>query len=174
MPNFHNGYLNQGDPLGALANTFYLTADNQAISVEGLSFAKLNSNNTTATNRTFTIANSSLFGQVVTFELITGSSTTCELANSGSVKLAAAWTPLQYQTLTLQWDGSYWVELGRSVPSLPANIALTDGHIFVGDAVDVAQDVAVTGDITISNAGVVAIASDVIVNADVKTDAAIA
>jgi hypothetical protein len=52
--------------------------------------------------------------------------------------------------------------------------ALTDGQILVGNGSNVAVDVAVTGDVTISNSGVTAIASDVIVNADVKTDAAIA
>lgn len=52
--------------------------------------------------------------------------------------------------------------------------ALTDANILVGSATNVATVVAVTGDVTISNAGVTAIAADVIVNADVKTDAAIA
>lgn len=51
---------------------------------------------------------------------------------------------------------------------------LTDAHIFVGDASDVPTDVAVSGDITISNTGVVAIATGVIVNGDVNASAAIA
>ena len=52
--------------------------------------------------------------------------------------------------------------------------ALPDSQILVGSALNVPTATAVTGDVTISNAGVTAIASDVIVNADVKTDAAIA
>ena len=50
---------------------------------------------------------------------------------------------------------------------------LTDAHIFVGNASNTATDVAVTGDISITNAGVTAIASGVIVNADVNASAAI-
>ncbi len=51
--------------------------------------------------------------------------------------------------------------------------ALTDAHILVGSAGNVATDVAVTGDVTISNAGVTAIGSGVIVNADINAAAAI-
>lgn len=50
---------------------------------------------------------------------------------------------------------------------------LTDSHILVGSALGVATDVAVTGDISISNTGVVAIASGSIVNSDVNASAAI-
>lgn len=49
-----------------------------------------------------------------------------------------------------------------------------DGQILVGDATDKAAPVAVTGDITISNAGVTAIASGVVVDADISASAAIA
>ena len=52
--------------------------------------------------------------------------------------------------------------------------ALASGKIWVGDGDGESQPVTVSGDITISNAGVGAIASDVVVNADVKSDAAIA
>lgn len=52
--------------------------------------------------------------------------------------------------------------------------ALTDAHIFVGNAGNVATDVAVTGDIGITNAGVTSITPDSIVNADINTGAAIA
>jgi hypothetical protein len=51
---------------------------------------------------------------------------------------------------------------------------LTSGNILLGDATNVATSTAVTGDITISNTGVTAIASGVIVNADISTSAAIA
>lgn len=51
---------------------------------------------------------------------------------------------------------------------------LTDGYVLVGNASNVATGVAVTGDVTISNAGVTAIGSGVIVNADVNASAAIA
>jgi hypothetical protein len=51
---------------------------------------------------------------------------------------------------------------------------LTSAHLLVGNASNVAAGVAVTGDISIDNAGITAIASGVIVNADVNASAAIA
>lgn len=51
--------------------------------------------------------------------------------------------------------------------------ALTSGNILVGNGSNVATSVAMTGDITISNAGVTAIGTGVIVNADVSGSAAI-
>lgn len=52
--------------------------------------------------------------------------------------------------------------------------ALTSGHFIVGNGSNVPTAVAVTGDVTISNAGVVSIANDKITNAMVKSNAAIA
>ena len=52
--------------------------------------------------------------------------------------------------------------------------SLTSANILLGNASNVATSTAVTGDVTISNAGVTAIASGVIVNADVNASAAIA
>ena len=52
--------------------------------------------------------------------------------------------------------------------------ALTSGNILIGNASNVATSTAVTGDITISNTGVTAIASGVIVDADINASAAIA
>jgi hypothetical protein len=52
--------------------------------------------------------------------------------------------------------------------------ALTSAQILVGNGSNVPTAVAVTGDISISNAGLVAITADSIVNADIKSDAAIA
>lgn len=53
-------------------------------------------------------------------------------------------------------------------------IGLTNGHIFVGNASNIATDVAMSGDISITNAGVTAIVAGVIVNADINAAAAIA
>jgi hypothetical protein len=50
---------------------------------------------------------------------------------------------------------------------------LTSGNIIIGNGSNVAASVAVTGDVTISNAGVTAIASGVIVDADINASAAI-
>jgi len=51
--------------------------------------------------------------------------------------------------------------------------ALTSANILVGSSGNVATVTAVTGDISISNTGVTAIGSDVIIDADIKSDAAI-
>lgn len=52
--------------------------------------------------------------------------------------------------------------------------SLTDSYIFVGNASNQATGVAVSGDVSITNTGVVDIASQVIVNDDISTSAAIA
>lgn len=52
--------------------------------------------------------------------------------------------------------------------------ALSSANILVGNGSNVAVSVAVSGDITLSNAGVAAIATGVIVNADINASAAIA
>lgn len=51
---------------------------------------------------------------------------------------------------------------------------LTSGNILVGNGSNVATSVAMSGDVTISNAGVTAIGTGVIVNADINASAAIA
>jgi hypothetical protein len=53
-------------------------------------------------------------------------------------------------------------------------LALANGLIFVGNAGGLATAVAMSGDVTISNAGVTAIAAGVIVNADINAAAGIA
>jgi len=50
---------------------------------------------------------------------------------------------------------------------------LADGKILIGNASNEATEVTPSGDVTITNAGVTAITADVIVDADVKTNAAI-
>jgi hypothetical protein len=52
--------------------------------------------------------------------------------------------------------------------------ALTSANIVLGSSANVATSTAVTGDVTISNTGVTAIATGVIVNADINASAAIA
>jgi hypothetical protein len=58
-------------------------------------------------------------------------------------------------------------------PSGGLSNTLQSGHIFVGNVSNVATDVAMSGDGTISNTGVFAIAAGVIVNADINASAAI-
>ncbi len=165
MKNFRSANLVTGSPLGAVDTTVTLTADNQFVMTQGYSLIRLYSDDTTSTNRTFTIQsgyNSTVDpggNNLLTLIFEAGSSYTCELANTGNVKLSAAWTPVQYQSLVLRWDGTYWVEVGRA-PSTTVSSALTSAHIFVGSSLNVATDTAVTGDVTISNTGVTAIGAN--------------
>lgn len=84
-------------------------------------------------------------------------------------------TSLQYSGATsgqvIKFDGTNVVWGNESVA--PGEIALANGHVLVGNASNIAADVAMSGDISITNAGVTAIASGVIVNADVNASAAI-
>lgn len=59
------------------------------------------------------------------------------------------------------------------VQNSPGDIALANAHILVGNASNLAADVALTGDIAITNTGVSSIAAGVIVNADINASAAI-
>ena len=98
---------------------------------------------------------------------------------------------------TLKWKvgtgSTAWTSLGyipafslSAYPIVNADIAaaaaiaysklatLTSGNIVLGSSANVATSTAVTGDVTISNTGVTAIATGVIVNADINASAAIA
>jgi hypothetical protein len=116
MPaNFRSAYLVQGQALGTVSTTITLTADGQVLQPADLAQVNLESDDTTAANRTFTILDSSLDGQVLNFIFTSGTSTTAQLADSGNCALSAAWEPTQYDSLTLMWNArtSKWVEIAR-------------------------------------------------------------
>ncbi len=112
--NFRSGYLNQGDPLGNTTLEVNLTADNQNIDVSLYGLVKITSDNTTATNRTFTITNGVVPGQTMYLTLVSGASTTADLQDTGNVALSAAWQPTQDDSLLLIWQGSKWIEVARA------------------------------------------------------------
>jgi hypothetical protein len=190
--NYRGGYLAQGQPMPRVNKSALLSADNQVLNPNDASLVLLSSDNTTATNRTFTILDGAFVGQDLYLNFISGSSNTCDLQSGGNVQLVEAWQPLQYEILHLQWDGTQWCEVCRSETAIVALsivnadisasaaiafsklAALTSAYLLVGSASNVATAVAVTGDVAITNGGVTSIASDVIVNADVNSAAAIA
>ena len=120
MANFRPGYLEQGNPLGMTTLDVSLVADNTVIDVSGTAntpaygLVKITSDNTTATNRTFTLTNGGPLGQMIVLTLVSAASTTADLQDTGNVALSAAWQPLQNDTLTLVWQGSTWIELARA------------------------------------------------------------
>ena len=79
-------------------------------------------------------------------------------------------------TSTMLLDGTILNEdINASASIAYSKLAtLTSGNIVLGSSANVATSTAVTGDVTITNAGVTAIAAGVIVNADVNASAAIA
>lgn len=101
-------------PLAQTSLTVSLTADNTAVDPNGYTLLLISSDNTTATNRTFTLAANANVGAMLYCVFTSGASTTAELADTGIQKLSAAWTPVQYGTLTLISDGTNWIELARS------------------------------------------------------------
>jgi len=69
------------------------------------------------------------------------------------------------------------VEVDTNFTNLNTNkieTALTSANILIGNSSNIATGAAVTGDVTISNAGVTAIGAGVILDADVNASAAIA
>lgn len=100
-------------------------------------------------------------------------------SNTNKIKLgtgSTAWTALGYTP----WSQVSAYPLVNADIASAAAIAysklatLTSGNIVLGSSANVATSTAVTGDVTISNTGVTAIAAGVIVNADINASAAIA
>lgn len=135
--NFRSGNIVRGEALGAADASVLLSTNNQFVSpvpVPGsvpVALIHVNSDNATATNRVFTLDNGQIMGQglVLIFESATNS---CTLVNTGNVKLSADWAPVQYQSLALEWNGSFWIELSRNPPAgvVSTTVALTQAQII--------------------------------------------
>lgn len=69
---------------------------------------------------------------------------------------------------------SNWAISETNIGFTPLNASLSSGQIYVGNGSNIGAAVTVSGDITLSNAGVAAIAAGVIVDADISGSAAIA
>lgn len=99
--------------LAQASTTTALTADDQAVTPGVNRILQLTSDNATATNRTFTLsATGAIAG--MTYILIGPATNQCEIADTGIQKLSATWTPGAYDTLTLLFDGTNFIETGRS------------------------------------------------------------
>ena len=126
-------------------------------------------------------------GATITGELLIG--TTGALAFEGSTNNAyetylAVVDPTADRTITFPDVSGTVITTGDTGTVTSAMLAdsialnklasLTSGNIIVGSAGNVATAVAVTGDVTISNSGVTAIAAGAVINADISASAAIA
>lgn len=90
-----------------------LTGDGQAVAPGASRIIQLSSDDANATNRTFTLSSTgAITGQ--TYVLVAPATNACELADTSNQKLSDAWSPGAYDTLTLLWDGTNWIELARA------------------------------------------------------------
>lgn len=98
-----------------------LTADDQSISVAGKSYVLIDSDNATASNRTFAISAGDEAGHRVVLQFAPSGAYACELRDDtaitgGAIRLTADWEPADYGTLSLIYDGADWIEMGRTAP----------------------------------------------------------
>jgi hypothetical protein len=90
-----------------------LTSDNQAVTPGAASRIQLSSDSETATARTFTLsATGAITGQI--YIVVAPATNNCEIAATGIQKLSATWSPNAFDTLTLMFDGTNFLELARS------------------------------------------------------------
>lgn len=101
--------LNGGFSISSI--TVNLTADNQLINIGDFSNIKLNSNNTTSANRTFTISNGLVDGQIIFIYTIAGSA---QLMDSGNVNIAGTFNFGVDDLIQLVWIGNKWIQISRA------------------------------------------------------------
>lgn len=131
------------------------------------------------TGDTGTVTNTMLAGSIALNKLVNLTSGNIIVGSAGNVPTAVALTgPIAISNagVTSIAAGSIVnAEIGASAAIAFSKLAaLTSGAVLVGSSGNVATAVVPTGDITISNTGVTAIASGAIVDADVNASAAIA
>jgi len=100
-------------------STVALTADNQEITVDNYTYISITSNDATASNRTFRLLKGKYRGQRLVLywsgtnagEYVDNSTA----SDSTVARLSATWTPTEFDSLQLVWDGSVsWFEVARS------------------------------------------------------------
>ena len=116
-----NGRITTGtvncDVLLNTRNAVSLIADNQVVDPSGLAYIALSSDNATAANRTI-VLKSGVVGQRLLLEWVGTNAgelvDDAALSDAGNVRLASTWTPTQYDTISLMFNGTDWIETGRS------------------------------------------------------------
>lgn len=93
------------------STTVNLTADNQVITVGNFSNIKLNSNNATSANRTFTLSNGLVEGQMLVIYPVVGAA---QLLDAGNVNIAGNFNFGVEDVLHLVWIGNKWLQVSRS------------------------------------------------------------
>jgi hypothetical protein len=125
---FRNANLVPGMALGELFFNTSLVADDTQINPGRNPFLRLASDNATAANRTFTLTNGAVDGQILHIVLCAiGATTTgrAQLLSTGNVTLTGgSWEPAVNDTLTLQWDTALatWREVSRTLPAITGTV----------------------------------------------------
>lgn len=113
----NGGFAIAPDQITATSDVTIL-ADNQAVTVGNRSYIRLTSDNSTNTNRTFTLSDGLQVGQILILQVATDAGTNeIHLADSGTVNLVTLWPAATNQpadSLMLIWTGTIWVEVSRS------------------------------------------------------------
>ena len=152
LPNVTGTVITTGDT-GTVTSTMLLNGtilDADINASAAIAYSKL----ATLTSGNLLVGNSS---NVATSTAITGDVT---ISNTGVTAIAAG------VIVNADINASAAIDYSKLA-------TLTSGNIVLGSSANVATSTAVTGDVTISNLGVTAIASGVIVNADINASAAI-
>lgn len=101
-----------------------------------------------------------------------------DIASTGILRLGNASSGIVWRNALNNADLALTVNASNQLTfngvSIGATTSLTNGHILVGNVSNQPADVAMSGDIGITNAGVTSISSGVIVDADINASAAIA
>lgn len=90
-----------------------------------------------------------------------------------AITLANSFTTTGNYALTIAVPQAQTITFPNAASATLLANTLTSAYVFVGSAGGLATGVAITGDITITNAGLTAIAAGVIIDADIRSDAAI-
>lgn len=93
--------------------TVAVTGDNQSVVPGSQNFIIFTSNDATAANRTITLSATGAVPGAI-YVLVGPATNQLELADSGTAKLTAAWSPGPDDTLTLIFDGTSFLEIGRA------------------------------------------------------------
>jgi hypothetical protein len=92
-----------------------ISSDNQNITVENNSCIFLKSDNGTSTNRTFSLSDGLVMGQIlVLINIDRDNNDDMELPDNVNTKLNGTWQPNRDDSIILMWNGFDWIELSES------------------------------------------------------------
>src|SRR3990167_3752996 len=183
MANFRNGNLVVGQTLGASTMTVVLTSNNQIVNPLKNQVIKLYSDSDDAALRRFLIQSGTIIGQQVVIIFESASPLICELLYTpgiGNVRITKIWQPTQYDAISLSWDGTFWIEIGRSNTGggeefNPVIVNPVDGQVLLyNDSLGQWDNVGFSGAFTNDVNGTATLEAGVVIDSNVSATAALA